>query len=64
MYEHKNNLIEGFTEKYNVHKLVFYEETNDINVAITREKQLKNWRREWKLELVEKNNPQWEDLAI
>ncbi len=63
IYEHKNKLIEGFTKKYNVDKLVYYEETSDINVAIKREKQLKKWNRKWKLELIEKGNPNWNDLA-
>ncbi len=62
VYEHKNNLIEGLTEKYSVHKLVYYEETGDINSAIKREKQLKKWNRNWKLELIEKKNPNWKDL--
>jgi putative endonuclease len=62
IFEHKNNLMKGFTEKYNVHNLVCYEETNDINVAIEREKQLKKWNRKWKLEFIEKQNPNWNDL--
>ncbi len=62
VYQHKNNLIEGFTEKYSVHKLVYYEETNDINSAIKREKHLKKWNRKWKLELIENVNPNWKDL--
>ncbi|MCK4465808.1 MAG: GIY-YIG nuclease family protein [Bacteroidales bacterium] len=62
VYEHKNNLIEGFTKKYHVHKLVHYEETNDVYAAMTREKQMKKWNRAWKIELIEKNNPDWEDL--
>ena len=62
IYEHKNNKIEGFSKKYHVHKLVHYEITNDIESAITREKQLKKWNRKWKLELIEKNNPEWKDL--
>ncbi len=62
VYEHKNNLIEGFTKKYNVRDLVYYERYNDINSAITREKQIKKWERRWKLELIEKFNPEWEDL--
>jgi len=62
IYEHKNNLIDGFTKRYNVHKLVYYEETNDIQRAIQREKQLKKWNRKWKMELIEKVNPQWKDL--
>jgi putative endonuclease len=62
VYEHKNNLVGGFTKKYNVHKLVYYETTEDINSAITREKQLKRWKRSWKIELIEKKNPEWRDL--
>ncbi|PJA01461.1 GIY-YIG nuclease [bacterium (Candidatus Gribaldobacteria) CG_4_10_14_0_2_um_filter_41_16] len=62
VYEHKNDLIEGFTKKYRVHMLVFYESTNDIESAIRREKQLKVWKRKWKLELIEKSNPEWRDL--
>ena len=62
VYEHKNNLVEGFTQKYKVHNLVYYETTDDINSAITREKQLKKWKRTWKMELIEKNNPGWRDL--
>lgn len=62
IYEHKNNLIEGFTKKYNIHNLVYYEITEDVNSAITREKQLKIWKRNWKIELIEKNNPGWKDL--
>ena len=62
IYEHKNNLIEGFTKKYNIHNLVYYEITEDVNSAIAREKQLKRWKRNWKIELIEKNNPEWKDL--
>ena len=62
IYEHKNNLIDGFTKKYNVHKLVYYEETNDILSAIKREKQMKKWKRQWKIELIEKFNLNWKDL--
>ena len=61
-YEHKNNLVEGFTQRYSVHKLIYFEETSDINSAIKREKQLKKWNRKWKLELIEKKNPNWKDL--
>jgi len=64
IYEHKNNLIKGFTQKYNIHNLVYYEETNDVKIAIEREKNLKNWKRKWKLELIEKENPQWKDLSL
>lgn len=60
--EHKSKLIEGFTKKYNVHNLVYYEQHNDISCAITREKQMKKWKRKYKLELIEKSNPDWIDL--
>ena len=62
VYEHKKNLADGFTKKYNVHKLVYYEQTSDIDSAINREKQLKKWNRKWKLKLIEEGNPKWEDL--
>jgi len=62
VYEHKNNLIEGFTKKYNVHNLVYYEVHNEIEETITREKQIKKWNREWKLRLIEEMNPGWKDL--
>jgi putative endonuclease len=63
LYEHRNNLIDGFTKRYKVHHLVYYESVNDINTALQREKQLKRWTRKWKIELVEKTNPEWSDLA-
>ena len=62
VYEHKNNLVEGFTKKYHVHTLVYYEMTTDVESAIRREKQLKKWERKWKLKLIEKDNPEWKDL--
>ena len=62
VYAHKNNLIEGFTKKYNIHTLVYYEVYNDIYDAIAREKRIKKWKRRWKIELIEKCNPEWEDL--
>jgi len=62
VYEHKNKLIDGFTKKYNIDKLVYYEIYDDINEAIKREKQLKTFKREWKNELVEKDNKNWADL--
>ena len=62
IYEHKNNLIDGFTKKYNVHNLVYYEMTENVSIALAREKQLKRWKRNWKIELIEKNNPKWKDL--
>ena len=63
MYEHKNKLIEGFSKKYDVCKLIHYEIFNDPSSAIHREKLLKNWNREWKIKLIEKNNPEWRDLC-
>ncbi|MCD4704572.1 GIY-YIG nuclease family protein [bacterium] len=60
--EHKNKKFRGFTNKYNVNKLVYYEITDNINSAITREKQLKNWRRKWKIELINEFNSEWKDL--
>ena len=62
VYEHKNNLVEGFTQKYNVHNLVYYEVTESIESAIRKEKQLKTWKREWKIRLIKKGNPEWKDL--
>lgn len=56
------NIIEGFSKKYNIHKLVYYEITNDIESAIRREKQLKKWNRKWKINLIENSNPEWIDL--
>ena len=63
LYEHQNGLVEGFTKKYNVHKLVYYEYTNDAYSAISREKQLKNWSRNKKNALIAKMNPEWNDLS-
>ena len=62
VYEHKQGFISSFTKKYKVHKLVYFETTPDINAAITREKQLKKWQRQWKIDLIEKHNPNWKDL--
>ncbi len=62
IYEHKNDLVEGFTKKYGVHMLVYFEQTTDVNSAIQREKRIKTWQRKWKLELIEKDNPEWKDL--
>ena len=64
VHEHKNNLVSGFTEKYNVHKLVYFETTDNIDSAIRREKQIKKWNRDWKIELIEKDNPDWRDLYL
>ena len=63
IYEHKHKLIKGFTSKYNITKLVYYEEYNDINDAIRREKQIKGWSRKKKIELIESVNPEWKDLS-
>ena len=62
VYEHKNNLIEGFSSKYRTKNLVYYEITSDVKSALSREKQLKNWRREKKEMLIAKMNPEWKDL--
>jgi putative endonuclease len=62
VYEHKSDLINGFTKKYKVHRLVYYEHVNDINSAVQREKRLKKWKRYWKIELIESMNPDWHDL--
>ena len=63
LYEHRNGLVDGFTKKYNVHKLIYFEQTNDAYSAISREKQLKKWRRSKKNELISKMNPDWIDLS-
>ena len=62
IYEHKNDLAEGFTKKYGVHLLVFYETGGDYKGALQREKQIKEWKRKWKIELIERDNPEWRDL--
>ena len=64
VWQHKNNVVEGFSKKYHVHLLVWYEVHDEIESAITREKQIKEWKRIWKLELIEKTNPTWRDLYI
>ena len=63
VYEHKNKLVDGFTKRYNVNKLVYYEETQDVHTAISREKEIKKWRREKKNRLIESVNPYWYDLS-
>jgi len=63
IYEHKHHLVNGFTKKYKIEKLVYYEETNDINAAISREKQIKGWLRKKKIALIESINPGWKDLS-
>ncbi len=62
IWEHKENLAPGFTKKYTVHKLVWYELHATMELACTKEKALKNWKRQWKLKLIEKSNPSWKDL--
>jgi len=62
-FEHKEKVTKSFTEKYNLDKLMHYEIYNDIDSAIKREKQLKNWRRQWKVDLIEEENPKWNDLS-
>ncbi|TET87814.1 MAG: GIY-YIG nuclease family protein, partial [Dehalococcoidia bacterium] len=62
-YEHKNKLIKGFTRRYNLTKLVYYEVTNDVQAAIEREKQIKGWLRKKKIALIEAMNPRWADLG-
>lgn len=62
VWEHKNEVADGFTSKYSVKKLVYYEAHSEIEFAIGREKRLKEWQRKWKTDLIEKDNPQWLDL--
>jgi len=62
VWEHKTDIVTGFTKHYGVHFLVYYELHDDMVAAITREKQIKKWNRAWKLEFIEKQNPDWKDL--
>ncbi|MDE0145535.1 MAG: GIY-YIG nuclease family protein [Nitrospira sp.] len=62
VWEHKNDAIEGFTKKYSVHRLVYFEQHETMPSAIEREKQIKKWKRKWKQELIEEQNPTWKDL--
>ena len=64
MYEHRNGVIPGFTRQYHVTRLVHFEIYHDVSDAIVRERRLKEWQRAWKIRLIEKNNPHWEDLAV
>ena len=64
VYQHKQKLVEGFTQKYNITMLAYYEVTNEVHAALAREKQIKAWRRSKKLALIESTNPQWKDLSI
>ena len=63
MYEHKNDLFDGFSNKYHTHQLIYFEYGSSIEWAIIREKQLKKWNREWKVRLIEEKNPEWRDLS-
>lgn len=62
VWQHKNDVVDGFSKKYNIHLLVWYGVHDEIGSAIVREKQIKEWKRLWKLELIEKSNPTWKDL--
>ena len=64
MFEHKNKLVEGFTEKYSLSKLVYFDMYPQVKDAILREKRLKKWKRQWKINLIEEDNPNWNDLAF
>ncbi len=64
VHEHRMELIGGFTKRYHVHKLVYYETTTDVRVAIEREKRMKKWKRSWKIALIEEMNPDWNNLYL
>ena len=64
VWEHKNKVVAGFTKKYNINKLVYYEITDSIETAINREKQLKRWHRDWKINLIKEMNPEFRDLSL
>lgn len=64
LYEHRNGLVHGFTKKYGLKMLVYYEAHDRIDDAILREKKLKNWHRDWKIDLINQHNPDWKDLSI
>ena len=61
-YHHKDGVFEGFSKKYGIHRLVWYEEFGDVHIAIQREKTMKHWSRQWKINLIERDNPHWLDL--
>ena len=63
VYEHKQGMLDGFTKRYKLHKVVYYESFSQVKDAIAREKQLKHWHREWKENLIREQNPQWKDLS-
>jgi putative endonuclease len=62
VYEHKNDFVKGFTKRYSIHTLVYFEQCDDYDATLKREKQIKEWKRKWKIELIEKGNPLWQDL--
>lgn len=62
IWQHKSKIADGFTKKYSIHRLVYFEQTTSVYSAISREKQLKKWNRSWKIQLIEKDNPDWKDL--
>jgi putative endonuclease len=62
VYEHKNDFVKGFTKRYSIHTLVYFEQCDDYDTTLKREKQIKEWKRKWKIELIEKGNPLWQDL--
>ena len=62
--EHKNKFVEGFTKRYNIDRLVYYELTDSVETALNREKQLKRWHRDWKINLIKERNPQFKDLSM
>ena len=64
IWEHKNKVVDGFTKKYNVDRLVYYELTDSVDAALNREKQLKRWHREWKINLIKEMNPEFKDLSL
>ena len=64
VWEHKNKVVDGFTKKYNVDRLVYYELTDSVDTALNREKQLKRWHREWKINLIKEMNPEFKDLSL
>ncbi|MEH6509555.1 GIY-YIG nuclease family protein [Halopseudomonas aestusnigri] len=62
VWEHRNGVVSGFTQRYRIHQLVYFEQAADMLSAISREKQLKRWKRQWKINLIEQSNPAWDDL--
>ena len=64
IYEHKNKLFDGFTKKYNINKLIYYEKVSDVKSAIQREKNLKKWNRSWKIELIKTMNPEFKEIVV